>query len=153
MNWPIGMGKAFEGLYDLYNQRLELYKGDERFASLEDGDKLLLTILSTNKVKDDIELLQEAGNEFSEEAILAGELTPVFFGIRFDELWGTDFSWRLSSSLLQSLMDTRKQTVNLSILMTRISQALSLKFKPTWILVTATESPLCGSYLVNLSVG
>ena len=40
MNWPIGMGKAFEGLYDLYNQRLELYKGDERFASLEDGDKL-----------------------------------------------------------------------------------------------------------------
>ena len=35
MNWPIGMGKAFEGLYDLYNQRLELYKGDERFASLE----------------------------------------------------------------------------------------------------------------------
>ena len=27
MNWPIGMGKAFEGLYDLYNQRLELYKG------------------------------------------------------------------------------------------------------------------------------
>ena len=30
MNWPIGMGKAFEGLYDLYNERLELYKGDER---------------------------------------------------------------------------------------------------------------------------
>ena len=27
-----GWGKAFEGLYDLYNQRLELYKGDERFA-------------------------------------------------------------------------------------------------------------------------
>ena len=25
MNWPIGMGKAFEGLYDLYNERLELY--------------------------------------------------------------------------------------------------------------------------------
>ena len=32
------------------------------------------------QVKDDIELLNEAGNEFSEEAILAGELTPVFFG-------------------------------------------------------------------------
>ena len=49
MNWPIGMGKAFEGLYDLYNQRLELYKGDERFASLEDGDKLLAATLSTSK--------------------------------------------------------------------------------------------------------
>ena len=80
MNWPIGMGKAFEGLYDLYNQRLELYKGDERFASLEDGDKLFANNPFYEQVKDDIELLQEAGNEFSEEAILAGELTPVFFG-------------------------------------------------------------------------
>ena len=32
------------------------------------------------QAKEDIELLTEAGNEFSEEAILAGELTPVFFG-------------------------------------------------------------------------
>ena len=80
MNWPIGMGKAFEGLYDLYNQRLELYKGDERFASLEDGDKLFASNPFYEQVKDDIELLNEAGNEFSEEAILAGELTPVFFG-------------------------------------------------------------------------
>ncbi|MDU7195293.1 MAG: peptide chain release factor 3, partial [Streptococcus sp.] len=80
MNWPIGMGKAFEGLYDLYNQRLELYKGDERFASLEEGDKLFGSNPFYAQVKDDIELLQEAGNEFSEEAILAGELTPVFFG-------------------------------------------------------------------------
>ena len=42
MNWPIGMGKSFEGLYDLYNERLELYKGDERFASFGRWDKLLL---------------------------------------------------------------------------------------------------------------
>jgi peptide chain release factor 3 len=27
MNWPIGMGKNFEGLYDMHNKRLELYKG------------------------------------------------------------------------------------------------------------------------------
>ena len=91
MNWPIGMGKAFEGLYDLYNQRLELYKGDERFASLEDGDKLFANNPFYEQVKDDIELLQEAGNEFSEEAILAGELTPVFFGSAFDQLRSTDF--------------------------------------------------------------
>ncbi len=32
------------------------------------------------QVKEDIELLTEVGNEFSEEAILAGELIPVFFG-------------------------------------------------------------------------
>ena len=59
---------------------MELYKGDERFASLEDGDKLFGSNPFYEQVKDDIELLNEAGNEFSEEAILAGELTPVFFG-------------------------------------------------------------------------
>ena len=50
------------------------------FASLEDGDKLFGSNPFYEQVKDDIELLNEAGNEFSEEAILAGELTPVFFG-------------------------------------------------------------------------
>ena len=43
------------------------------------------------QVKDDIELLNEAGNEFSEEAILAGELTTCFLRFSFDELWCADF--------------------------------------------------------------
>ena len=44
------------------------------------SDKLFGSNPFYAQVKDDIELLQEAGNEFSEEAILAGKLTPVFFG-------------------------------------------------------------------------
>ncbi|HEM5018220.1 TPA: peptide chain release factor 3, partial [Streptococcus suis] len=80
MNWPIGMGKSFEGLYDLHNKRLELYRGDERFASLDEGDKLFGSNPFYAQVLDDIELLAEAGNEFSEQAILDGDLTPVFFG-------------------------------------------------------------------------
>ena len=59
---------------------LELYKGDERFAKIEDGDTLFANNPFYEQAKEDIELLTEAGNEFSEEAILAGELTPVFFG-------------------------------------------------------------------------
>ena len=60
-------------------------KGDERFAeSRRWRQAFWLTIHSMSKSKDDIELLQEAGNEFSEEAILAGELTPVFFGSALD---------------------------------------------------------------------
>ena len=80
MNWPIGMGKSFEGLYDLHNQRLELYRKEERFANLEDGDQLFGNNPFYAQVLEDIELLQEAGNEFSREAILEGNLTPVFFG-------------------------------------------------------------------------
>ncbi len=80
MNWPIGMGKSFEGLYDLHNKRLELYKGDERFASFEEGGQLFSSNPFYEQVLEDVELLQEAGNPFSEGAILKGELTPVFFG-------------------------------------------------------------------------
>ncbi len=80
MNWPIGMGKSFEGLYDLHNKRLELYKGEKRFASLEEGTALFAANPFFEQVLEDVDLLQEAGNPFSEEAILAGELTPVFFG-------------------------------------------------------------------------
>ncbi len=57
MNWPIGMGKV--GPYDLYNQRLELYKG-ERFASSKDGDKLSCQqSILREQVKDDIELCKK----------------------------------------------------------------------------------------------
>ncbi|MFX3699440.1 peptide chain release factor 3, partial [Streptococcus suis] len=71
---------SFEGLYDLHNKRVELYRGDERFASLDEGDKLFGSNPVYAQVLDDIELLADAGNEFSEQAILDGDLTPVFFG-------------------------------------------------------------------------
>ena len=101
-------------------------KGTSVFASLEDGDKLFANNPFYEQVKDDIELLQEAGNDFSKEAILAGELTPVFFGSALTN-FGYRLSWKPSSSLLQNHTATRRQMENLSILMTRISQALSLK--------------------------
>ncbi|MBG9367999.1 MULTISPECIES: peptide chain release factor 3 [unclassified Streptococcus] len=81
MNWPIGMGKSFEGLYDLHHKRIELYKGEQRFIEFEQAES---HGLGNNpfyqQVLEDVELLSEAGNPFSEEAILAGDLTPVFFG-------------------------------------------------------------------------
>ncbi|MBJ8325658.1 peptide chain release factor 3 [Streptococcus pacificus] len=81
MNWPIGMGKSFEGLYDLYHKRIELYKTEERFINLEEAKTHSLSQnIFYEQVLEDVELLEEAGNDFSREAILAGELTPVFFG-------------------------------------------------------------------------
>lgn len=87
MNWPIGSGKSLKGLYDIQNNRVELYRkdGDDRFIDLDsDGklpeseelsqDSLYLSAL------DEIELIKEAGNTFDEDKVLAGEQTPVFFG-------------------------------------------------------------------------
>lgn len=83
MNWPIGMGKNFQGLYDLYQHRVEVYQPEdgERFLSFDD---LKRHALARNpfyeQAVEDAELLRDAGNEFDEAAVIAGELTPVFFG-------------------------------------------------------------------------
>ncbi|CAM3680221.1 peptide chain release factor 3 [Mesobacillus zeae] len=87
MNWPIGMGKEFLGIYDRFHNRVEQFRveEDERFISLtEDGEIAGDHKLKENSLYDqmleEIMLLNEAGNEFSEERINNGELTPVFFG-------------------------------------------------------------------------
>lgn len=87
MNWPIGMGKEFLGIYDRFNNRIEQFRVDEdkRFISLNDegeieGDHLLKDSSLYDQTLEEIMLLNEAGNEFSKERIADGELTPVFFG-------------------------------------------------------------------------
>ena len=87
MNWPIGMGKGLKGLYDRVNQRIELYRreGDDRFLPLNDQGQLdpsqpLTQDSIYTQTLDDIELLNDAGNQFNLKKIMAGEQTPVFFG-------------------------------------------------------------------------
>lgn len=90
MNWPMGSGRNLLGLYDIFNHRIEVhdpedYENDAQFLDLdEDGE-----IVGDHPIKNDSQysqtleealLLKEAGNEFSEQAISEGELTPVFFG-------------------------------------------------------------------------
>ena len=70
--------KYLEGLYDIYNERVELYRpennGGERFIPLKDGDIPSDLPLHNNsvyqQVLEDVELLVEAGDEFSEEKSL-----------------------------------------------------------------------------------
>jgi peptide chain release factor 3 len=89
MNWPIGMGKGLEGLYDVYHKRVEFYRPEnydgERFVALDEKGEIPENHkLRQNNVyeqaQEDVELLIEAGNEFDEEKIAKGDLTPVFFG-------------------------------------------------------------------------
>lgn len=81
MNWPIGMGKNFQGLYDLTTPRIELYQSDERFLKFNDLEN---HSLSKNPFYEqalgDVDLISEAGNKFDADAVTRGELTPVFFG-------------------------------------------------------------------------
>lgn len=87
MNWPMGMGKTLLGLYDLYNQRVELRgQGEEdTFIPLDQngaavGEHAFKSSSIYTQALEDAQLLLEAGNEFDKEKIRTGKLTPVFFG-------------------------------------------------------------------------
>jgi peptide chain release factor 3 len=88
MNWPIGMGDEFCGIYDRKNNRIELYRrdGQRDFAYPDERgveDPALRNIIGDslyNKLCEDISLLDIAGDPFDKEKISQGELTPVYFG-------------------------------------------------------------------------
>ena len=89
MNWPIGDGGTFQGVYDLQKHRVLLFERTARgkfrapvqVADLYDP-QLEATIgqRAYQQLRDDVELLIGAGVSFQEHAFLKGELTPVFFG-------------------------------------------------------------------------
>ena len=87
MNWPIGMGKEFLGIYDRFYNRIEQFRVDEdqRFIPLNEdgeieGDHPLKTSGLYDQTLEEVLLLNEAGNTFSRERVAEGTLIPVFFG-------------------------------------------------------------------------
>ncbi|GHP14746.1 peptide chain release factor 3 [Lentilactobacillus fungorum] len=89
MNWPIGMGKTLDGIFDRYNHRVELYNHDHAqkttMVELDDhnqpvGNQKLAENEQFQETKESIDLLDMAGNQFDEQKIATGDLTPVFFG-------------------------------------------------------------------------
>ena len=89
MNWPLGMGKRFGGVYDLLARGLILFAtgdhGKHRVAATEmdPTDPRIADLLNPadhQAFLDEVELLEGAGETFAPERIGTGELTPVFFG-------------------------------------------------------------------------
>ncbi|MEZ4436098.1 MAG: peptide chain release factor 3 [bacterium] len=88
LTWPIGMGKRFEGIYDLIHRRVVFYEPTERGrrnaqVHLADvNDRALdgwVGSLLADKLREDIELLG-ALEAFDRDAFLQGKQSPVFFG-------------------------------------------------------------------------
>ncbi len=89
VNWPIGCGKEFKGVYDRKEREVSTFKAemngqkevDTKNLSI-DSDELKAEIGDAfyEKLLEDIELLDGASAEFDLEKVQAGDLTPVFFG-------------------------------------------------------------------------
>lgn len=89
MNWPIGTDGDFKGVYNRQLKQIELFEGGnhgQTAVSSNKGnvaDKIFSDLLGDhyhNKLCEDIELLDMAGDEFDKKKLLKGELTPIFFG-------------------------------------------------------------------------
>ena len=88
LSWPIGMGKRFKGVYNLYNKTLHLFtpgksrRSDEGVIIENLSDSLLDELLGSQaaELREEIELLEGAANPFDHKEYLKASQTPVFFG-------------------------------------------------------------------------
>jgi len=88
VTWPIGMGKRFKGVYHLHNETVHFFSanhgGKVREGEIVQGldNPKLDEILEdqADELREELELVQGASNQFNKEAYLAGAQTPVFFG-------------------------------------------------------------------------
>ncbi len=91
VNWPIGCGRNFRGVFDRETRRVIAFQGDghanatKKVAEIEAelGSPELDELIGADNhatLVDDIELLDGADSAFDLDAVLAGKLTPVFFG-------------------------------------------------------------------------
>lgn len=78
MNWPLGSGKDFKGVYNRITGELEMFEGGGHGAVKITTRKVDESELPAH-IREELELLNEAGDEYDEEKILNGELTPIFF--------------------------------------------------------------------------
>ena len=89
ITWPIGMGKRFKGVFNLYKDNVHLYspthggkvQQGEIIAGLDNPrlDELLGESVMAD-FREEVELVKGASHEFELQSFLEGKLTPVFFG-------------------------------------------------------------------------
>ncbi|MEE4661568.1 MAG: peptide chain release factor 3 [Halieaceae bacterium] len=84
INWPIGMGQRFRGVYNLYDDTIVKYaKGedtDEVIQGLASAEARALIGDDYDAFVEEVELVRGASHAFDLDAYLQGRLTPVFFG-------------------------------------------------------------------------
>ncbi len=107
VSWPIGQhGDDFKGVYHRDTRMVELYTGGnhgQNFVTVQsisiDDPALPEAIGQTyyDKLIEDTELLDVAGDEFDLEKILSGQLTPMFFGSAYNNFGVEPFLKRFLS--------------------------------------------------------
>jgi len=89
LSWPIGMGKSFQGVYNLFEKKLLLFRASQQKLT---NEVLTITDLSNGQLdktigedeavqlREDIEIIEEVYADFDESEYQQGKVAPVFFG-------------------------------------------------------------------------
>ena len=89
LSFPIGMGYDFQGIYNIWEKNINLFEGDSRknieetiaFDDINNPElEKIIGEKPANRLREELELIEEVYPAFSREEYLAGDLQPVFFG-------------------------------------------------------------------------
>ena len=89
VNWPIGCGKSFKGVYDRFSKKITTFTAAMGGAREVDSQEFAVDSADVDSIigqdyhqqlRDDIELLDGASDELDMERVRIGDLSPVFFG-------------------------------------------------------------------------
>ena len=98
LSFPIGIGYDFKGIYNLWNENIRLFEGDQKTTISQsnliehiDNPELEIAIGSNTKetLLEELELVREVYPSFDREAYLNGEQHPIFFWVSIKQLWCT----------------------------------------------------------------
>ena len=89
VNWPIGSGKAFKGVYNRKEREVDLFSDTRKGTSMGEVKKVAVDSPEAAELigedakallEEEIELLDGASAEFDQDLVDQGKLSPVFFG-------------------------------------------------------------------------
>ncbi|MCX2719336.1 peptide chain release factor 3 [Lentiprolixibacter aurantiacus] len=89
LSFPIGMGYDFKGIYNIYEQGINLFSGDSKkhieesisFSDIQSPElEKIIGTSAAETLRDNLELVEGVYPAFDKEAYLKGEQQPVFFG-------------------------------------------------------------------------
>ncbi len=87
LNWPVGMGRDFKGVVDLKTRDFLLFDAKAHGTEAIEAKRIpwheareIVGDIEFDKVEEDLQLVEEAGEPYDHDAFLRGELSPVFWG-------------------------------------------------------------------------
>lgn len=87
LSWPIGMGQEFKGVYNLYQQELNLFAPNTKYGNIMAFQDISDSALEKHvgqdmaeTLREEVEVIQEVYPPFDRATYTTGQLSPVFFG-------------------------------------------------------------------------